>query len=69
MTKINVTIDSEALAEVIANELTWHRDDLMTSLQKDTPLVFHHDPAEDKIEILRHIDAFNLLIKFYSIPI
>ena len=68
MSKITVELDSEAIDQVIVDQLFESRLSLLKDYESGTGHVFSLDTAEDRKQIRKMIKAFERVIKWYSVP-
>jgi hypothetical protein len=68
MSKITVELDWETVDNVVVGQLrdTWER--LKTDLGADNHIFVWGDSEADDAEIQKHIDALELILKWYSTP-
>jgi hypothetical protein len=64
---MKIELSDDLVDEVIAKALTQIKDDLKVSIKKPRPLVFVSDAATDKKLIKKHIEAFELIIDYFTI--
>jgi hypothetical protein len=68
MSKISVEIESEAIDSIVASQLydTWER--LKLDIGANNHVFVWGDQEADDAEIQKHIDALELILKWYSTP-
>lgn len=68
MSKISIEIDSEAIDNIVASQLrnTWEL--LKLDIGANNHVFVWGDQEADDAEIQKHIDALELLLKWYSTP-
>ena len=52
--------------KLILDELLKQLQGFEEDLKKERPLIFHSDPKKDKKEIKKYINAFKLVIKYFT---
>ena len=66
--KIEVCI--EGVNDIVRSDLTNSLDNLKDDLKRrkkgDSVAIFHMEKDEDIAELQRHIDAFNLVLRYYG---
>lgn len=68
MSKISVELDWEAVDSVVVQQLRSTREGLKADLGANTNIFVWGDQEADDVEIQKHIDALELLLKWYSTP-
>lgn len=68
MSKITVELDSEAIDQVIVDQLFASRSSLLKDYESGTGHVFSLDTDEDRKLIRKTIKAFERVISWYSVP-
>lgn len=73
MTKVEIEFSHEQTNQLVVNDLCKSRDYLLTDLEdrrsgKNTSGFWERDRSLDIKMIKEHIDAFNMIIKFYTTP-
>lgn len=68
MTKISVELDYEAVDNIVWSQLVQTWEGLKQDLGAGNAVFVWGDQEADDVEIQKHIDAFELLIKWYSTP-
>jgi hypothetical protein len=68
MTKFLVELDYEAVDKIIVDELRNTRQSLKADLGANSNVFVWGDQESDDIEIQKHIDAIELLLKWYADP-
>lgn len=68
MSKINVELDWETVDSIVVGQLrdTW--ESLKADLGAGNHVFAWGDPEQDDAEIQKHIDALELILKWYSTP-
>jgi hypothetical protein len=70
---LELKIDSDCMDEIVKADLAGVRDSLRLDLErrkqgKYSNGIFHHDKKKDIAEVRKHINAFNLILKYYNVP-
>jgi hypothetical protein len=70
---LELKIDSDCMDEIVKADLAGVRDSLSLDLErrkqgKYSNGIFHHDKKKDIAEVRKHINAFNLILKYYNVP-
>lgn len=65
---ITVELDWETIDNVVVSQLRDTRDALKNDLGASNHVFVWGDPEADDVEIQKHIDALELLLKWYSTP-
>lgn len=70
---LELKIDSDCMDEIVKADLAGVRDSLRLDLErrkqgKYSNGIFHHDKKKDIAEVKKHINAFNLILKYYNVP-
>ena len=68
MDKITVEMDYEAIDNIVQQQLVRTWEGLREDLGAGNAVFVWGDPEADDAEIQRHIDALELVIKWYSTP-
>lgn len=68
MTKISVELDYEAVDNIVWSQLVQTWESLKRDLGADANIFVWGDQEADDAEIQKHIDALELVIKWYSTP-
>lgn len=68
MSKITVELDSEAVDQIIVDQLLDARARLLIDYERGTTAVFDIDPHEDRKQIAERIKAFEKTIDWFSVP-
>lgn len=68
MTKISVELDYEAVDNIIQSQLVHTWESLKQDLGAGNAVFVWGDQEADDVEIQKHIDALELLLKWYSTP-
>lgn len=68
MDKFTIEIDNELADKIVVQELAWSRDTLKRDLGAGTWVFAWNDQEQDDAEIQKHIDAIELLLKWYATP-
>jgi hypothetical protein len=66
VTKISVELDSEQFDKVVVEELIRTRQTFLNDLGANNHVFVWGDQEADDIEIQKHIDAAELLLKWFS---
>lgn len=68
MSKITVDIDYEIAEKIVVQELIHTRESLQKDLGAGTWVFAFNDQEQDDEQIQKHIDAIELLLKWYAPP-
>lgn len=68
MDKITIDLDYEVIDEIVQGQLVRSWESLKDDLGAGRSVFVWGDPEADDVEIQKHLDAFELLIKWYSTP-
>lgn len=68
MDKITVELDYEVVDEIVQSQLVRSWEGLKDDLGAGRNIFVWGDDEADDVEIQKHLDAFELLIKWYSTP-
>lgn len=68
MEKITVELDYEAVDGIVQSQLVRSWESLKLDLGAGNSVFVWGDPEADDVEIQKHLDAFELLLKWYSTP-
>lgn len=68
MDKFTIEIDNEMADKIVVQELSWTRDTLKRDLGAGNHVFAWDNQEEDDAEIQKHIDAIELLLKWYATP-
>ena len=68
MTKISVELDNEQFDKLVVEELIRTRQTFLNDLGANNHVFVWGDQEADDAEIPKHIDALELLLKWYSTP-
>ena len=68
MAKFTIEIDHEMADKLVVEELAYTRDALKNDLGAGTWVFAWNDQEQDDAEIQKHIDAIELLLKWYATP-
>lgn len=66
--KLSVELTSEEVSRLVYSELLETRECFLEDLESENPSVFSTTPAYDKILIMKHIEALDLLLEWYRDP-
>ena len=66
--KYNIDLSWDVVDEIVLDQLKSSRASLAADLDRPVPGVFVMDVVIDKQLIQDHIDAFDLVISYFSIP-
>ena len=69
MSKITVDIDYEIAEKIVVQELIQTRESLMNDLGAGHWVFAFNDQEQDDEQIQKHIDAIELLLKWYAPPV
>ena len=64
---MKIELSDDLVDEVMLKVLTQIKDDFKVSIKKPRPLVFVSDAVKDKKLIKKHIEAFELIIDYFTI--
>lgn len=65
---VSIQLDHEQISRLVYDELQQTRECFLEDLESDNPSVFSTTPAYDKILIMKHIEALDLLLEWYHDP-
>lgn len=65
--QININIHSEEVSRIVHKDLLYTRSVFLEDMEKDNP-IFSMNETEDKILILEHIRALDLILDWYRQP-
>ena len=65
--EFRVQIDYEDVVKILVDELTQQREEFMEDLERDSTSIFSTNDVYDKALILKHIEAIDILLSWYSI--
>lgn len=68
MTKFTIEIDHEMADKIVVEELAFTLQSLKNDLGAGTNVFAWDDQEQDDAEIQKHIDAVELLLKWYATP-
>lgn len=68
MAKFSVDLDWETVDNIVVSQLRDTRESLKADLGRGTWVFAWGDQEQDDAEIQKHIDAIELLLKWYSTP-
>ena len=68
MTKISVELDSEQFDKLVVGELISSRDAFLGDLGANNHVFVYGDQEADDIEIQKHIESLDTLIKWFATP-
>lgn len=68
MDKITVELDYEAVDNIVQSQLVRSWESLKLDLGAGNAVFVWGDPEADDVEIQKHLDAFEIVIKWYSTP-
>lgn len=68
MSKIEINLDNEVGDAIISEILIKQRQDWLDELGTNSHTFAWDDPEENDDELRRHIDAIELLLKWYATP-
>ncbi len=68
MDKITIDLDYEVIDEIVQGQLVRSWEALKDDLGAGHNVFVWGDPEADDVEIQKHLDAFELVIKWYSTP-
>ena len=68
MSKITVELESEAIDSIVVQQLTDTWKSLRADLGNAAWIFAWNDQEQDDIEIQKHIDALELILKWYATP-
>jgi len=66
--KLSVELNMEEVSRLVFSELRDTRQCFLDDLESDNPSVFSTNPTYDKILIMKHIEALDLLLEWYHDP-
>ena len=66
--KMQIELNWEMIDEIIVSQLQETRESLKDDLGKSANVFVWGDPEADDAEIQKHIDATELLLKWYATP-
>jgi len=66
--KLSVELNMEEVSRLVFSELLDTRQCFLDDLESNNPSVFSTTPAYDKILIMKHIEALDLLLEWYHDP-
>lgn len=66
--KLSVELTSEEVSRLVYSELLETRECFLEDLESENPSVFSTTPAYDRILIMKHIEALDLLLEWYRDP-
>jgi hypothetical protein len=66
--KIQMELEADTVSEIVARELIQQRQWMIEAMREESPMMFHTNPEEDRVEIQKHIDAMTLLMGFFATP-
>jgi hypothetical protein len=65
---VMVNIDGEQISRLVFRELELSLQQLRNDIELDNPQIFSMNEVTDKIQIQKHIDAFELIVEWYREP-
>lgn len=65
---IEVELDLEQVSRMVYQDLKETRECFLEDLENDNPCVFSHSEIYDKITIIEHIKALDLILEWYRDP-
>lgn len=68
MSKINVELDWETVDNIVVGQLQYTRESLKADIGAGKNVFAWGDQEQDDAEIQKHIDALELLLKWYATP-
>jgi hypothetical protein len=68
MSKISVELDWETVDNIVVEQLLSTRDSLKNDLGRGAWVFVWGDQEAEDVEIQKHIDALELILKWYSTP-
>ena len=68
MDKITVELDYEAVDNIVQSQLVQTWENLKKDLGANASIFVWNDQEADDAEIQKHIDALELILKWYSTP-
>lgn len=71
--RISINVDDDCLNEIVKSDLISIKDIMLFDLERrkngsDQYGIFHKDKNKDIAEMRKHIKAFDLVLKYYSVP-
>lgn len=67
--KIGIELDPEVVSNIVYEDLMLTRECFMEDLEADRPGVFSCNPAYDKAQIIKHIEALDIVLSWYQPPV
>jgi hypothetical protein len=66
--QVVIDLEIEQVCRLVFAELQETRDQFMEDLECESPSIFSCNPAYDKAQILKHIDALDVILDWYREP-
>lgn len=65
---VSIQLDCEQISRLVYDDLMEARECFLEDLENDNPMVFSTNPTYDKILIMKHIEALDLILDWYHDP-
>lgn len=65
---VSIQLDCEQISRLVFADLEQTRDCFMQDLESDCACVFDMNEAYDKAQIIKHIEALDLILDWYREP-
>ena len=65
---VSIQLDHEQISRLVYDDLMQTRECFLEDLESDSPNVFSTNPTYDKILIMEHIEALDLILDWYRDP-
>ena len=64
--QVQIQLDQEQVCNMVYEDLLLTRHLFMEDLEADCPGVFSCNPAYDKAQIIKHIEALDIVLSYYQ---